>query len=62
MTPEGYEALRSAVNVARNEDVRSVAFLRRRLAVEYSEEAVKEAIDHWANYEASKRLQEAKHG
>jgi hypothetical protein len=56
MTEDAYQALRAAVNLARNEQVRNVAALKSRLRqMGHSDEAATEAIKTWADYERLKR-------
>jgi hypothetical protein len=56
MTPDAYQALRDAVNLARNERIRSVSTLKRLLIQRgHAPEHANEAIQTWANYEKAKR-------
>lgn len=56
MTEDAYQAPRAAVNLARNEQVRNVAALKSRLRqMGHSDEATREAIKTWANYERAKQ-------
>jgi hypothetical protein len=56
MTDDTYQALRDAVNLARFEQIRTVAALRSRLSQRgWPEQTVNEAIQAWANYERSKQ-------
>lgn len=56
MTDDAYQALRDAVNLARNEQVRNVAVLKSRLQQNgHTYEAATEAIQTWANYEKAKQ-------
>ncbi|MBN3848690.1 hypothetical protein G3N58_17935 [Paraburkholderia sp. Ac-20342] len=58
MTDAAYQALRDAVNLARDEQIRRVAALKSRLhQAGHCGEAIDEAIQAWANYEKAKRLQ-----
>ncbi|KVR21671.1 hypothetical protein WK13_34605 [Burkholderia ubonensis] len=52
---EDFECLRSAVNLARNEQIKSVPQLELRLkALGYAPEVIKAAIKQWAKYEWEK--------
>ncbi|MDM8358817.1 hypothetical protein [Pandoraea communis] len=45
----GYEVVRDAVNLARDESIRHVAELRNRLRqIGHSEEAIREGLRYWA--------------
>jgi hypothetical protein len=58
MSDEVFEILRSAVNIARNAGVRTVATLKMHLAHYYpgKETQIDEAIQFWANRVAEKGL------
>jgi hypothetical protein len=60
MTEDGYEALRAALALARNHQVRTVAELRRTLIYKgYKPGPVAEALQFWGNREvqlAAKRV------
>lgn len=56
MTDEAYIALRAAVNLARNKQVRCLSTLKRLLTQHgFQQEHISEAIKIWANYERSKQ-------
>ncbi|MBB5508094.1 hypothetical protein HDG35_004372 [Paraburkholderia sp. JPY681] len=56
MPDDVYQALRAAVNLARFEQIRSVPALKSRLQqMGHSDEAARQAIKTWADYERSKR-------
>lgn len=55
MNVETYYCLRDAVNLARSEQIRTVAALKSRLGqYDYKPETINEAVTYWANYEKGK--------
>lgn len=58
MTDAAYQALRDAVNLARDRQIRRLPALKSALLQRgYPEQTVNGAIQAWANYEVSKREQ-----
>lgn len=56
MTDDAYQALRDAVNIARQQSMRRVGSLKEELIRRgWPEQTVNEAIQTWANYERAKR-------
>ena len=60
LTERGFEILRSAFNMARYEQIRTLPALRTRLAKAFPNEEsdVEAAISTWANYSADRRREE----
>lgn len=57
MTDAAYQALRDAVNLARQQSIRRVGALKEELIRRgWPEQTVNEAIQTWANYERAKRI------
>jgi len=55
MSNDVYQALRLAVNIARNEQTRSVAALKARMSLVIKDEAaINDALLYWAAYERRK--------
>lgn len=56
MTEETFQILRSAVTIARNEQIRRLSTLREKLAQKFpgQDEQIREALAAWAKYEAGK--------
>lgn len=56
LSEEGFDVLRAAVNLARNESIRRADALVSRLKTLFpgKEAVIKEALAYWAHYEVSK--------
>lgn len=56
LTSIQFQILRTAVNVARDEQIRSVSLLRQKLLVRYPKKpkSIEVAIQFWADYEGLK--------
>lgn len=56
MTDEAYIALRALLNIARNQQIRSLSTLKRIMIQSgYQPEHIAEAISHWQQYEDKKQ-------